>query len=254
MSTSAAERLTGVRAKIERSKKHIRELDSVLKAFFGGNPYLVVKEHDPNTGNLLFNVRVRSQIPDEVSLISGDILNNLRAALDHLAWQLVEANGSKPGVQTCFPICKSANEYKAQSAGKVKGMSQGAVDLIDAAKPYKGGNDELWLIHDLNRIDKHRLILPVASYSGGMSISIDRRVLEFPASIFKRLEDGAALSIITEAARSGGLVMKMDNDPQFAFAVTFSEPEILKGKPIVPLFQQMSHFVERIVDQFVPLL
>ena len=28
-------------------------------------------------------------------------------------------------------------------------------------KAYKGGNDDLWALHELNILDKHRLLLPV---------------------------------------------------------------------------------------------
>src|SRR5438132_5583994 len=34
---------------------------------------------------------------------------------------------------------------------------------IDALRPYKGGNDVLWQLHELNNVDKHRLILTVGS-------------------------------------------------------------------------------------------
>jgi hypothetical protein len=254
VSASSEERLVGVRAKIERAKKHIGELDSVLRPFLEGEPYPVVRERDPNTGHLLFKVRMRAPIPSGVAIIAGDILNNMRAALDHLACQLVEANGGTVVQQTCFPIFKSADEYKAHRTGKVKGMHKDAVDLIDRAKPYKGGNDGLWLIHDLNRIDKHRLLLPVASYSEGMSIGVAPCVLEFQSSGFDALEDGATLPIVAEVALVSGLVMEMNDDPQFTFAVAFREPEIIKGDPMVPLFYEMVHLVERVVDLFVPHL
>jgi hypothetical protein len=42
-------------------------------------------------------------------------------------------------------------------------MTQQAVAAIDALKPYKGGNDVLWQLHELNNVDKHRLILTVGS-------------------------------------------------------------------------------------------
>lgn len=36
-----------------------------------------------------------------------------------------------------------------------KGMCPKAIKAIDALKPYKGGNDALWRIHELDNIDKH---------------------------------------------------------------------------------------------------
>ena len=34
---------------------------------------------------------------------------------------------------------------------------------IDAVKPYKGGNDSLWRLHQLNLADKHRFLITVGS-------------------------------------------------------------------------------------------
>ena len=43
-------------------------------------------------------------------------------------------------------------------------MRQDAIDAIRALEPYKGGKGEnLWVLHRLNNIDKHRLIVTVGS-------------------------------------------------------------------------------------------
>jgi hypothetical protein len=42
-------------------------------------------------------------------------------------------------------------------------MSSAAIAAIDAVQPYGGRNDVLWHLHELNNIDKHRLILTVGS-------------------------------------------------------------------------------------------
>src|SRR3990172_3595613 len=103
--------------------------------------------------------------PPDIARIGGDVIQNLRSALDHLAYQLVLVGTGKPGpfFHVYFPIFDSAPEYKAGKTRQIKGMRQEAIDAIDGIKPYKGGNDTLWQLHSLNRIDKHRLILTAGS-------------------------------------------------------------------------------------------
>src|SRR5260370_29058031 len=104
MSASAPDRLFGIRAKIERAKYHIDELASRAQAFAEGNENCLVAEDDPQTGEKVYRIRLRAPLPALVPLIIGDAAHNLRSSLDHLAWQLVEANGGTPGRQTIYPL------------------------------------------------------------------------------------------------------------------------------------------------------
>ena len=168
MSTSALSRLSGIRAKIERAKCHVRDLESRILAFRETDPYALFGDDDPKTGERVLRVRVRSQPPNDFALIAGEAVYQLRSSLDHLAWQLVEANGNAAGKWTYFPICETAAKYKAASPGQVKGMSPAAISMIDAIQPYQGGCGELWKLHALSNYDKHRLLLVIAFGFGNL--------------------------------------------------------------------------------------
>jgi hypothetical protein len=97
----------------------------------------------------------------------GDCLHNLRSSLDHLAWQLVLADGGTPTTRTDFPIFKCEGLFrehkksKKAPTGVVGGVSQQAAALIESLQPYNrtdGSPEEhpLWVVHHLNIIDKHR--------------------------------------------------------------------------------------------------
>jgi len=126
-------------AKIERSKQHTRDFEIALKAFRDTNPYGFRIDDDLQTGDKIHRIAIRSQTPDSLSLIVGDAVHNLRSALDHLVWQLVEANGQKPTDRTMFPISKDAATYKTAKIRKIQGISAAAENLIDTIKPYNGG-------------------------------------------------------------------------------------------------------------------
>jgi hypothetical protein len=73
--------------------------------------------------------------------------------LDHLVCELVETNGGIVGHKTGFPIFNQAPttlKAKENFDKKIEGMKQGAKDEIYRIKPYRGGDDILWLIHSLD--------------------------------------------------------------------------------------------------------
>jgi hypothetical protein len=153
-----------VRLKIERADKHIKDLEADIRGFFDTKPYVVVGEREADTRRPIYRLAACSHPPVRFSLITGDILQNLRSALDHLIWQLVEAAGNNPGITNAFPICDSPAEYQsARTTSKVTGISVDAKKAIDATNPYHGGNEVLWKLHRLNNIDKHRLLITVGN-------------------------------------------------------------------------------------------
>src|SRR5258708_5776051 len=156
--------LAGVRAKIERANQHVRDLKSAIQAFRDSDPYGFRIEDDLKSGDKVHRLHIRQETPNSFALLIGDAVHNLRSALDHLAWQLVIANSQVPksgpgGAQ--FPIYDPPPIPKP-SQGKKQGISADAQKLIEAAKPYKGGNVGLWTIHQLDITDKHKVLLVTA--------------------------------------------------------------------------------------------
>jgi hypothetical protein len=157
--------LTGTWAKIKRAKKHIADLDTVIKSFDNSKPHRIDTKDDPQTGQKVFYLAETAEIPIDVALIAGDALHNMRSALDHLTMQLHLAGKFRPTIDVDkieFPFWKDSAKYKAGFDGVIKGSVKGVKDAIDALKPYPGGNDDLWAIYHLDIIDKHRLLLAAA--------------------------------------------------------------------------------------------
>jgi hypothetical protein len=107
-------------------------------------------------------------VPFDTLCAAGDVIGNLVGAFDHLAYQLVMANS--PGTtedvlrSVYFPLAES----RACSKSRLKNLKHlihpDAVELIKCIKPYAGGNEALGLLHKLNNLSKHRLILNVAKH------------------------------------------------------------------------------------------
>jgi hypothetical protein len=258
MSAPTPDRLQGIRAKIERAKEHVRDFESRLRTFMQTDPYGIRVEDDPKTGDKIQRVEIRSQTPADLPLVAGEVIYHLRSTLDHLVWQLVEANGGTPGKETGFPIFDAASKYKTDSARKVKGMSPVAVTVLDLIQPYKGGNDSLWKLHELNNFDKHRLSLGPGYGQKYVDVLISPDLalsgmvppVEFvgtgkPGVPCPILEDGTIIGRIEGRGQSNE-----DMQFQITFEIAFRQPQIVEGEPVLPFLHQMSHLVEGIVNQF----
>jgi hypothetical protein len=162
MTTSAVARLVGIKAKIERANQHIHDLECAMRAFRDQEPYGFGREIDPNTGDEIHRIEIRQQTPIAFSLITGDALHNLRSALDHLAWKTHEADGGTPDNKTSFPIYDTAAEYKAAPLAKKQKFSPRLISLFEAVQPYQSGYELIGVLHELNIIDKHHLLLMTA--------------------------------------------------------------------------------------------
>jgi hypothetical protein len=264
-STMAATRLARVQLKIQRSRKHIDDLRAVLDTFGKSVPYKVGFRRDAATRKGIYYVSHVEEVPPEIALVAADAIQTLRSSLDHLAWQLVEANGQTPTSQTAFPICDTPQQVQ-DATDKVRGMSNGAISLIQGAEPYRGGGNDLWVLHRLNIIDKHRLLLTVASKWQRMDIMpavlaiVDKSrgpedkitanlgQLHLAGDIAGPLKVGDELFIDGPDAEPNDKIT-------FDFAVCIYEPDIFPNAvPLLETVEKLYRNVENMIPWFASVL
>lgn len=164
--------LDGVYAKLDRARVHARELKARLDADLHPEQYQFYRNND-GPSKLIYTVKRLPTIDPVWSIILGDFLTNMRAALDHLAWQLVLLDGGSPNSQTQFPIRTddldgkgNPNPARIQPAIRRPDI----VAAVEEVQPYSearrlGGdakNSGLVVLNELVRVDKHRLLIEVA--------------------------------------------------------------------------------------------
>jgi len=267
--TAAIDRLAGPRAKVERARKHFDDLQGGIRLFVGSSPYEVgAKKNQGTTGYTYYFSRV-DPVPLSIACMVGDVLNNLRSALDHIAYQAVSLGvGGAPQNfrEIYYPIADDAGKYPALRDRRVKGARQDALEAIDATEPYKGGNDLLWLLRELNNIDKHRLLL--AASSAVLSAHIHpllEHALGKPIvnaeddtpgrEIYIGPADGRP-SLLEQGQEMFGILV--EHEPvthiDFRLDVVFTEPEILNRELVLPTVQQMVEVVDQVVLSLEPVL
>jgi hypothetical protein len=234
-----------VKLKLWQAKKHVRELDRVIAAFFQGKPFIVEHHTEPETGDVVFKMKRCYPIPWEIPLIIGDVLQNCGSALDHLVWHLVKANGGKPTENNSFPFSKSAATYTQTARMRLKGVHPAAAKLIDDVKPYPGGHEDLYSMHYLNNHDKHRMILVVGAahtavtYSTRVKMWIPKREYSFPLATGK---------VLCRVPRE---YVPFMGTPNFGFRIAFGDSGVMKeGDPVMPNLKGLPAQVASIIHKF----
>ena len=280
---TATERLGLIAVKIERAKKHIVDLEREIGAFLATNPYRVIEKID---AKITYEMSHVTPVPGSIVAISGDVIQNLRSALDHLANQLMFVRLGVPtsNRESEFPVRNTSREYKATLRRMVKtGLLRGdAFDALLRIEAYKRGKGhDLWTLNRLNNIDKHRIILTAGSAFRSMNIGAfgSRMLREYAiAEEAARKSRGEApwpyaaadIPIMDAFFRPGdnmcplkvGDVLfvntasdgKMDPEKDFRFDVAFDEPEVVKGKPMLETLKHFADLISNTVLMFRPFL
>lgn len=141
--------------RLEWANKHIERFEREIQAFHASASYRLIRNVDPQNPNLV-GVTDPPAIPPQLNLIASDAVHNMRVSLDYLACALAVLNGRSMS-NVYFPIAASVEEYgDLETQRKMKKLSPAAKHFIDGLKPYRGGNDLLWAINEINKTDKHR--------------------------------------------------------------------------------------------------
>jgi hypothetical protein len=151
--------------KLAHARKHQDLLESEVPAELAqGGPYAIrFSTVDPNTGWCdVFLVPDQPKKP-RLSAIVGDVVHNLRCALDYIVTALADTSGTPVTTRHQFPIFRAEGGYEARvvnnPSGALQGISDGLI-LTRELQPYKlqpePTQDPLWHIHRFNNADKHR--------------------------------------------------------------------------------------------------
>jgi hypothetical protein len=105
-------------AKANRAKEHLDALGRLVDEFRASGPYSLTAEPTEKVGRLAYRLRFSTPVPVAVSVTVGDVLHNLRAALESLAFEVARCSqgGSLTAAQekaSTFPICQTPQAFDA---------------------------------------------------------------------------------------------------------------------------------------------
>jgi hypothetical protein len=166
--------IRGATLKVLRAQDHFEEFRSGVRDLKTQWPGFEIVERDPRPDAVVGSGQLISAFPlsDVLSLCLGDFVQDMRAALDYIAWQ------ARPKDTTYFPVCLSETgrpgsfEWYFDREGKRRGgrgarivddMPGSIAEVIRSLQPYRRGRRgvdcPLSLLHELARRERHRLLL-----------------------------------------------------------------------------------------------
>lgn len=144
------------------------------------------------------------------ALMFGDAIHNLRSALDHIVCQLAILNGNDISCceKTYFPICICKPDFVKFRKMAEHLIAPNAFTCIEELQPYKSAyvtgtepaKTSLWIIHQLDIIDKHRILVVVGKHFRTTDIACsfnDGEFVSIPVDTsWRPLEEGAQVAEI----------------------------------------------------------
>lgn len=231
--------------KVERAQAHLREFDRAAHAHFAKHPWQVGMLPELRRGRSVIPVGERRPFPDRTfSLIVGDAVHNLRTALDYLISACASALGNEIS-QTEFPFAGTRGEVAARLRRRVGPAGATAGKLVLAARPYLRGNRPLWAMAELDRQDKHRLVVPTACLT---EVSITSGVWNgLPArTVVAQVRDGRGALVPAAEGYEQALLVSTEYRPEIVFA----RGSAIAGRPCLPTLWAMSDAVARVIQSF----
>jgi len=224
-------------------------------------PFDLTGERNDEIGGCQWRVRVHEELPAHLSLIVGDALHNLRAALDLL---VVDVARMRHGIDEAdlkrvyFPVAADREKFATDREIRktLALLHPAATKLIQAIEPYHQGEGELILkLHRLDILDKHRLLVPTVAAirpqqfgfgmalptHGDASVGADMKIHERDA---QGLRDGDVVASLSNI-EGGEVRLNM----RATFTIAFGEGPA-QAESVHPLLYQMGQTVQGIIQEF----
>jgi hypothetical protein len=156
--------------KLTRAGLHLETLKYEVLRFRQSNPYHVVKDIDPQTGEQRTYGVIDRQPDYGMALVLGDLVNALHSALDHAVFNLSVHFETAEGrtipenqrASIKFPVAIRECQWSGGGEGGLKFLPGPYKDAIRSEQPYITGqgvarpDDPLAVLHAIWNADKHR--------------------------------------------------------------------------------------------------
>lgn len=173
------------RTRIKRAKMHQKEFGRIWNEFLSQDePYVVSVVVDPAGAGTIY-VYANRLPSEQLSLEFGEMLYQLRAALDSLVYELAIIDSGQdppPNPQKLeFPIRTSKASFD-HVADKIEPLSDQHRTMIESIQPYDLGDkadgmrltaETFDLINDLARKDRHRSLHVTASWGANRNPMVE---------------------------------------------------------------------------------
>ena len=152
--------LDGAYERINRASEHLVDLKQRLNRIRDIYKNRIASQYYTELRRLSFQDRYQvvnvgtKTIEPIISIVVGEIIYNLRAALDYLIYELGCFDSNRIVERTQFIIVDAPNDFLRESKRQLKGLNPNHIASIERLQPYNG---VAWLgvLRDISNPDKH---------------------------------------------------------------------------------------------------
>lgn len=174
--------------KLQRAREHLAGIKARTDRWRDADGYTTTVRADAKPPHFRIQAIIHDHVDgdDCLPLLIGDFLQNARAALDYMAFELgnVGAGGwmdDETAVQSGFPIVGDLDKggfsgrgpdlFAQAAAARLKMAPEAARAVVEELQPYYVGgsvwmHEPLWILHELARYDRHRFFQPAFIQTG----------------------------------------------------------------------------------------
>lgn len=195
-----------------------------------------------------WQIHIDQDLPAELAPLVGATIHTTRNALDDLAASLVVACGRTPR-NTTFPIAMSAHHFAEEESLCLRRATPAARLSVRSVTPWRGADDRLWELHQLDTGGRREPILHLAQ-----SVPRERarvptalRVLQQstqPPGARYPLRDKNALTAPVSPGDAGSAAALRSS-----IHIAFGEGELVRGQPVVDSLEMLITHTERVIDR-----
>ena len=239
--------LQGVYAKLDRADYHLEQLRSELRADPGGN-YHFTTDSDRKTNEHIIVYRMPKDISLRYGIIAGEVISQIRSALDHTVWAMVPvANRDR----CSFPVFDNKRGYIKYGLPKIHGINSSASTIIEGLQPFNCGGPSapVYILNKLWNRDKHQIL----NFVGG-AVDAYKRIYF--------LKDGTTREIVADVPRrrleDGAEVIRVKHPdfyrPQMrvvthmTLCLKFWDDDIAPDKEVTELLANLIEFGKGVVE------
>ncbi len=233
--------------KYRRAQYHYRCLHREYMRLQSRNLRLGPQRHEIRAGEGTM-IEPRIQPDAHWGVLIGDCLQNLRAALDHAAFQLAtEPTRSSEADNITFPIFDDAKKFEAwkKKQAWISAIDPQAVSIIDSLQPsgtLASHEHILWMLYRLSNIDKHRTV-HIAALGIGQIASSHPFVIQR-----EDRETGTVVIASTLDAANPNIHLQM------TIEVIFTEGVDIAQLPVFPTLNRIGRMVSDAMNRLRPYM
>jgi len=248
-----------VDAKIVRAGEHLEVLSKEIHDYLRAAKRTTIPKVDGDVSWLVHWVENPTSSL-HLSTVVGDVVFNLRSALDNLVCGLIRKKDSTaPCKKSQFPICVSTDRWEKDSEKWLKGVEPDAQKIIKGLQPCfkdygKPEDDPLAVLNTLGNMDKHRAVLVTGSYDRHVEFSVhlnDGRIHR--VMLMEPIHAGYPATIPLENIHPRLVSPKVRVESFGTGFVIFHESGAWGERPVLDImFSLLGYVKDRVIPRFKP--